>query len=185
MGMACCSTSCSPAHLVHAVEDDGGIAAHAFGAAPQWSGQNGGKLRRLLAADGACRSLVPGAACRLRAVDAGTPFDDIQVELEDALLAQDKLGNRHKRELGAFAEKGAARAEEDVLDKLLRDGGSAAKTAAFFIFFGGNLDLIPIETMVLVKTRIFCSDDGVLEVRRDLAQRNECVPLVIGLRLEP
>ena len=39
--------------------------------------------------------------------------------------------------------------------------------------------------MMLVEARVFRSDDGVLEIERDLAQRNEFVPFVIRRVVNP
>ena len=70
----------------------------------------------------------------------------------------------------------AARSEEQVLYELLRNGRSSASAIAFQIFVGSDLDLVPIESMVLVEARILCGDYSVLEIDRDLAERNEFVP---------
>jgi len=39
---------------------------------------------------------------------------------------------------------------------------------------------LPIESMMLVEARVFRGDDSVLEIERDLAQRNEFVSFLIG-----
>jgi hypothetical protein len=62
---------------------------------------------------------------------------------------------------------------------LLRDGGGSASAIAFEIVFGGDLDLVPIESMVMVEVRVLCGDYSVLEVGRDLAQRNEFVAFAV------
>jgi hypothetical protein len=87
--------------------------------------------------------------------------------------------------LRAFAEKRTAGAEEQVLDELLCEGRRAASALAFHIVLGGDLDLVPIESMMLVEARILCGDDGVLEVGGDLAERDEFVPFLIGRRACP
>jgi hypothetical protein len=70
---------------------------------------------------------------------------------------------------------------------LLREGGSAARAAAIPIVFGGDFDLAPIEPMVLVKAPVLRSDYRMLEIERDLAERNEFVTFLIwpvsGVRL--
>jgi len=38
---------------------------------------------------------------------------------------------------------------------------------------------------VLVESRVLSGDDGMLEVWRDLAERDECVVLAIGLVVHP
>jgi len=158
-----------PTHLAHAFEDEGAIVGHALGAALEGSGEDGGELDGLLAADAAGRGSVVVLGGRLHAIDAGAPFDHVEVELENALLAEDEFGDGDECELRALAEDGAAGSEEEVLDELLRDGGAAADAAAFHIFIGSEFHGLPIEAMVLVEARVLGGDDGVLEVGRDLA----------------
>jgi hypothetical protein len=43
---------------------------------------------------------------------------------------------------------------------------------AFQILFGSDLDLVPIESMVLVEVRVLCGDYRVLEVGGNLAGMN-------------
>ena len=105
------------------------------------------------------------AGGRLRAIDAGAPFDDVEVELQNALLAEDEFGHRHEGGLRALAQERAAGAEEEVLDELLRKRGASADASALHIFFGSELDGVPIEAVVLVEARILGGDDRVLEVR--------------------
>ena len=68
---------------------------------------------------------------------------------------------------------------------MLRDGGSSASATAFQIVFGGDLDLVPIEPVVLVEARVLRGDYSVLEIGRDLAERNELVAFVIGRVVNP
>src|SRR5579862_5392079 len=97
-------------------------------------------------------------------VDAGTPFDDVEVELQNALLAEGELGDGDEGELGAFAEDGAAGAEEDVLDELLRDRGASAEAAAFHVGVGSELDGVPVEAVMLIEARVLGGNDGMLEI---------------------
>jgi hypothetical protein len=68
---------------------------------------------------------------------------------------------------------------------LLRNGGSSASAIAFQIVFGSDLDLVPIESMVLVEVGVLCGDHSVLEIGRDLAERNEFVALAIRRVVNP
>jgi hypothetical protein len=68
---------------------------------------------------------------------------------------------------------------------LLRNGGSSASAIAFQIVFGSNLDLVPIESVVFVETCVLCGDYSVLEIGRDLAERNKLVAFVIGRVVNP
>ena len=59
------------------------------------------------------------------------------------------------------------------------------EAAAFHIVFGSNLHLVPIESMVLIEARVFRGDHSVLEIGRDLAERNEFVTFVVRLAVNP
>jgi len=89
---------------------------HVVGAALEGGGEDGGELGGLAAVEVAGGGVEVVAAGGFGAVDAGAPLDDVEVELEDALLAEDELGDGDEGGLGAFAEEGAAGAEEEVLD---------------------------------------------------------------------
>jgi hypothetical protein len=41
---------------------------------------------------------------RVRTINSGTPFDHVEVDLQNALLAKKQFGQRHQCELRAFAE---------------------------------------------------------------------------------
>jgi hypothetical protein len=56
---------------------------------------------------------------------------------------------------------------------------------AFQIVFGSDLDLVPIEPMVLVEARVLRGDYSVLKIGRDLAERNESVAFVIRRVVNP
>src|ERR1700677_3060368 len=100
----------------------------------------------------------------VRTINPGSPFDYIEGELQNALLAKKEFGQRHQCELRAFAEDRAASSEEEVFYELLRNGRGSAETAALQIVAGSDLDLVPIEAMVLVEARVFRGDDSVLKI---------------------
>lgn len=122
--------------------------------------------------------------CSIGAVYAGSPFDDIEIELENALFAKHEFGDWDQSKFSAFAKIGAARSEEQVFDKLLRDGGCAAAARALEVIFGGDLNLVPVEAVVLIEACVFSGDDGVLEFRGDLRDGKKSVPLVIWNAVE-
>jgi hypothetical protein len=101
------------------------------------------------------------------------------------LLAEDQFGHWDKRELGAFAENRAARSKEQVFYQLLRNGGPSANADAFQIVFSSDLHRVPIESMMLVEMSVFCGDYSMLEIGRDLAQRNVLVSFVIRGAVNP
>ena len=122
---------------------------------------------------------------RLCTINTRPPFDHVEVKLQNALLAEDEFGHRYERGLGALAKERSARSEEQVFYELLREGGSSANAAAFHIFFGSELERVPIEAMVLVETRVLSCDYSVLEIGRDLAERNEFVAFLIRRAMNP
>ena len=73
----------------------------------------------------------------------------------------------------------------DLLYELLGDGRGSTFAAAFPIVGGSDLDLVPIEAMVLIEARIFRCNDRVLKVGRDLIERNKFVALAIGRLVNP
>ena len=169
-----------PIHLGHAAEDDGAVAVHALGVAMERGWQNRSQSRCLLPADAACRGSVVGAARRLGAVDAGAPFDQVEIKLENALLAEDHLSHRHQGELRTLAQERSAGSEEEILDELLREGRTSAAAAAFHVLLRGEVDLVPVEAVMLVEASILGCDDRVLEVGRDLAEGNKAIALPVG-----
>ena len=179
------STTPLPTHLAHPLQDDRGVVIHALGPPFQGRGQNRGELSCLLSADIPGRSSIVVRARRLCAINTRTPFDNIQVDLQDALLAQDQFGHRHKCGLCTFAEDRATRSEEQVFDELLRQRGSSSNATSFQVFFSSDLYLVPIEPMMLVKARILCGDYRMLEIGRYLAERNEFVSFPIGGVVNP
>src|SRR5262249_58550264 len=64
-------------------------------------------------------------------------------------------------------------------------GGPATNAAAIQIVFSSDLHRLPIESMMLVEARVFRGDDRMLEIGRDLAQRNEFVSFAIRLVVKP
>ena len=76
-------------------------------------------------------------------------------------------------------------AEEEIFYQLLCEGGPSAKAAAFHIVFRSFLNGLPIESMVLVEASVFRGDHCMLEVGRDLVQRNEFVALAIRRLVNP
>ncbi len=53
------------------------------------------------------------------------------------------------------------------------------------IVFGSDLDLLPIESMVLVEARVLCGNHSVLEIGRDLAERNKLIAFAIWRVMNP
>ena len=121
----------------------------------------------------------------VRTINSGSPFDHIEVDLQNALLAKKEFGQRHQCELRAFAKDRAAGSEEEVFYELLCNGGGSAFATAFPIVGGSDLYLVPIESMVLVEASIFRGDDRVMKIGRDLTERNKFVAFAIRCALNP
>ena len=158
---------------------------HSGGPPLEGSWQNRGEPCRLLPVGVPGRGSVVVMTGRIRTINPGAPFDHVEVDLQDALLAEKELGQRHECELGAFAEDGAAGSEEEVFYKLLGNGRGSADATAFPIVVRSDLDLVPIEAMVLVETRIFRGNDRVLKIGRDLTDRNKLIAFAIGRLVDP
>jgi hypothetical protein len=158
---------------------------HLIGPSLQGQRQNCGKLGRPLPVDIPSRGSVVVTTRRLRTINTGSPLDHVEVELQNTLLAEDQFGHRDKRELGTLAEDRAARSEEQVFYQLLRKGGPSAQAAAFHVVSSSDLYLVPIESMMLVKARVFRGDDSMPEIGRNLAQRNKFVTFVIRRVVNP
>ena len=68
---------------------------------------------------------------------------------------------------------------------VLRKGAEFTLVPVAEFVLGGDLDLVPIESIVLVEARVLCGDYSVLEIGRDLAERNEFVAFVIRRLANP
>src|SRR5579875_353988 len=174
-----------PAHLAHSFKDQFAVVIHAVGAAPERGRKNRGQTRGLLAVEVAGIRAVVVMRCCFGSVYARTPFDDVEIKLQNAVLAEDEFCYRDKRELRAFAQERSSRSEEEIFYKLLGDGGGAAGAAAVEIVIGCDLDLMPVEAMVLVEAGVLGGHGGVLQIGRDLAEGDERIALVIGLAVNP
>ena len=130
----------------------------------------------------------------LGAEDSFTPFDAVEVDLEDAPLAEQRLELPCEHKLLAFANKGALAAEKEILGELLGDrrpaddlggarrrDGAAARSVltgnafvdplgddlGMLVAFPGLLQGVPFDAAVFDETGILGGDHRALEVRRD------------------
>jgi hypothetical protein len=69
--------------------------------------------------------------------------------------------------------------------QLLREGGPSANAAASHVVFGSDLHRVPVESMMLVEARVFRGNHSMLQIGRDLPQRNELVSFVIRRVVNP
>ena len=106
---------------------------------------------------------------RLHAKDTIAQFDDVEIDLENALLAPkefDKYGEVCFKEL---ARVGARRCAENILGSLLGDGAATCHNTSVTLVAVERIQHILIrETTVLVKTGVFAVNDGTDHVGRDV-----------------
>ena len=171
--------------MAHAFEDEFGIAVHALGAATEGLGKNGGEAGGLLAVESAGGGMVVVTRGSFGAIDARAPLDDVEIKLENAALAKNEFGDGDEGELSDLANKGAAGSEKKILDELLGNSGAAADASTFEIVFGGDLNGLPIEAVMLVEACVFGGNGSMLKIGADLAEGNEVVMIVIRSVVNP
>src|ERR1700722_2971434 len=101
-----------PTHLAHTLLDERAVAKHVIGASLQGQRQDCGELGGLLPVDIPGRDSVIVTAGRLRSVNTRSPFHYVEVQLENAPLAQEQFGHRDQCELGTLAKDGASGSEK-------------------------------------------------------------------------
>src|SRR5690606_14817705 len=99
---------------------------------------------------------VPGR--RLGAVDAGSPFGDVEIDLHDPALAPQGLDQDGVAGLESLADPVAAGPQEDVLGGLLADGRTAAQAAAFFIGPQSLFDRLQVKAAVAAEAGVLGGD---------------------------
>ena len=134
----------------------------------------------------------------MRAEDAVAPFDVVEIDLQNPLLAEELLQQHRQQQFLALARQVALAREKQVLGELLRDRRAAADldraqlgVGIFFEslgreFFGlgialpGLVDGVPIDPVVVDEAVVFRGDDGTLERVGDLGIR---YPLLTPVQL--
>src|SRR5580658_6594582 len=108
-------------------------------------------------------------ARRFRAINPRSPFDHVEVQLQDAPLAQDPFGHWDKCELGALAQDRAAGSEEQVFYQLLRKRRPAADPPALQVPFSSYFHRVPVESVMFVEARVFGGNHSMLQIGGDFA----------------
>ncbi len=85
-----------PTHLAHPLEDARAVVIHALGPSLQGSGQNRGEPCRLFPADTPGRGSVVVATRRLCTINTRAPFNHVEIDLQNAPLAEDEFGHRYQ-----------------------------------------------------------------------------------------
>src|SRR5215813_7024547 len=96
----------------------------------------------------------------LSAVDAVTPLDHVEIDLEDARLRPAEFDEFGDVGLDALAQEAAAGPEQDVLGGLLRDRAGAAQLAAGTKALERGADLVEIKAVMKAKPGALGPDDG-------------------------
>ena len=119
---------------------------------------------------------------RLRAVDAVAPLDHVEVDLEDARLAQRRLEPPRDEQLAQLAQRVLRRRQVEVLRQLLRDRAAAAEERALLeVPLERLADLLDVDPLVLPEAGVLRDEHGPLECRRDPAVAHP--PLLAARRL--
>jgi len=98
-----------------------------------------------------------------------TQFDDIEIDLQDALLAPQEFDEHSEVCLKEFARVGAGRCAEHVLCRLLGDSAATGNdTARTLVAVEGIEHIAKRESAMVVEVRIFRLDDRADQIRGDL-----------------
>src|SRR5208282_369901 len=101
-----------PVHLAHPLKDERAVIIHALRPTLQGSRQNRSEPCRLLAVDIPGRGSVIVTTRRLCTINTRAPFNHVEIDLQNAPLAESEFGHRYQCELRAFAENRPARSEK-------------------------------------------------------------------------
>src|SRR5258708_5867835 len=93
-----------PTQLAHPLKDEHAVVIHALGPSLQGSRQNRGEPRRLFAVDIPGRGSVVVTTRRLCTINTRAPFNDVEIDLQNAPLAEDDFGHRYQCELRTLAQ---------------------------------------------------------------------------------
>lgn len=98
-----------------------------------------------------------------------TQFDNIQIDLQDALLTPQEFDEHGEVRLKEFAGIGASRSAEHVLCRLLGDSAATGNdTARTLVAVEGIEHIAKGESAMVVEVRIFGLDDRANQIRGDL-----------------
>ncbi|MPN59282.1 hypothetical protein SDC9_207003 [bioreactor metagenome] len=123
------------------------------------------------------------AGRRFGAEDAVTPFDHVEIDLEDAPLGPGGFQHQGDGGLLGLAPGRLARGKEQVLRQLLGDGGAAGHhLAAALVLFQGFLHPLPVEAFMIDELGVFGCDDRPFQVNRNPLIGNPLL-LELGLRI--
>ena len=115
----------------------------------------------------------------LDAVDAGAQIHPVQVQLENLLFGELRLDHHRDRRFLHLSSVGAHVRQEQRARELLRQRAAALEPAAgAYIADHGTSETDRVDARVVVEAAVFDGDDGVLQVGRDLVERDVVALLV-------
>src|ERR1700738_4381019 len=99
-------------HLAHPLKDEHAVVIHAPGPSLEGSRQNRGEPCRRFPADPPSRGSLVVTTRRLCTINTRAPFNHVEIDLQNAPLAEDEFGHWYQCELRTLAEDRAARTEK-------------------------------------------------------------------------
>jgi hypothetical protein len=117
---------------------------------------------------------------RLDTVRAAAELGDVEVHLEDALLAPGQLYHDGDAGLETLAKPALPGPQEQVLGDLLRDRAGAAHAPAALTIGERLVDLFQIEPAVLREALVLSGHHGECRLARDLVPVAPLVPELIA-----
>ena len=109
----------------------------------------------------------------LAAEHAIAPFDDVEVELEDAPLVEDRLEHHGNQCFLGLAPITSFRRKEEVLGELLADRRAPSHDAALAVVpVECELYPFPVEAFMVDEPGVLGGDHRALELHRDALVRN-------------
>ena len=118
---------------------------------------------------------------RFRTEHAISPFDHIQINLEDALLAPHGLDHQGDNRFLRLAPRRFGRRQKKIFGQLLRNCRTAGHHLAFFlVLLNRPLDALPVKAFVMNEEVILRDDERSFQVARYLSVVN---PLLFQTRL--
>jgi len=84
-------------------------------------------------------------------IDAGRPFDDVEIDFQYSVLGPDKVDDRCAIGLDQFARRISALPQHQVLGRLHGNRAGPAQPFAIAIFLDDRADRLPIDAMVAAK----------------------------------
>src|SRR5262245_46049163 len=126
--------------------------------------------------------MMPGG--RVDTKDSVTPFDVVEIQLQNSLLPEDDLRWNSERQVVQFADGIPARAAEQVLHELLRDRRRSARQVAVEHSGARGAHLVKIKSPMRPEASVFRGNHGVRNILGNPLVSSEGLPLAICTPIE-